>query len=138
METSIPGQSPEDVKATEMFREASKYAVTTLKGSLERLVEPENVIIYKLFSCAESATDEDYKKMNALFEPFFLQALRDGLSDEELNKYYFAFLPNTDEKKTVIGCRLMTDKDRAKITEMKQKEAEEAAAKKDSEVNFVA
>jgi hypothetical protein len=142
MEASIPKQSPEDAKATEQFREAAKYAVGILKGSLDRLKDPENVIIYKLFSCAESATVEDYKKINAVFEPFVMSALRDELSDEELNKYYFAYLPNHDEKKTVIGCRLMTDKDRAKIMEMKQKEAEEAAKKEaesktGSDVNYV-
>jgi hypothetical protein len=130
MDATIPAQTAEAKEWTAKFKEASGFAFDIIKKALVKLEKEDDMIIYPFFRMKDDVDKSKFTMLADMAEPFVMGAIRDGLNDEEMDKYFFAYMPNREKYEVVIGARLKTDKDRAKLKEMK--EAEEAA-KKDKE-----
>lgn len=130
MEAVIPAQTEEAKEWTAKFKDASGFAFDIIKNALPKLVKEDDMIIYPFFRMKDDVDKSKFTTLSDIAEPFIMSTIRDGLNDEELDKYFFAYLPNKEKSEVVIGIRLKTDKDRAKLIEMKK---EEDAAKKDKE-----
>ena len=125
METTIPAQTEEAKEWTARFKEASGFAFGILKDAVVKLSKEDDMLIYPFFRMKEDSDKSQFKMLADMAEPFVMSAIRDGFNDEDLDKYFFAYLPNSDKLEVVIGARLKTDKDRAKLKEMKE-EADKA------------
>jgi len=125
METTIPAQTEEAKEWTARFKEASGFAFGILKDAVVKLSKEDDMLIYPFFRMKEDSDKSQFKMLADMAEPFIMSAIRDGFNDEDLDKYFFAYLPNSDKLEVVIGARLKTDKDRAKLKEMKE-EADKA------------
>jgi hypothetical protein len=122
MEATIPAQTAEAKEWTEKFKEASGFAAKVVKDALPRLTKEDDMIIFPFFKMRDDVDKKNYTMISDIAEPFVLSAIRDLLSVEEMDKYFFAYLRNGEKFETVIGARLKTDRDRAKLLEMKEEE----------------
>lgn len=121
---TIPAETDESKAWAERFREASGFAFNILKDAVPKLQNEEQLIVYPFFRLKDDVDKKEFRMLADMAEAFVMGAIRDGFTDEDLNKYYFAYLPNAEKCEVVIGARLMTDKDRAKLAEMKKEEDE--------------
>lgn len=118
---------PEQEKAwTEQLREGSRCAVQTIRSAVVKIEGEDQVMIYKFFHVPQDKTVEEFSALADLAEQFMMTELRNGMPEEILDKYVFAYLKNTEKREVCIGSRLKTEKDR-------EDEAKAKAEKKESE-----
>jgi methyl coenzyme M reductase subunit C-like uncharacterized protein (methanogenesis marker protein 7) len=127
MEATIPAQTEQAKEWTSKFKEASGHALMILKDAIKKLQKEDDMLIYPFFKMRDEIDKKDYAAIADIAEPFVMSALRDGLPAEDLEKYFFAYLRNSEKFEVVIGARLKTDKDRAEMKKMKEDEDAKAA-----------
>jgi hypothetical protein len=131
MEATIPAQSEKAKEWTAKFKEASGFALDILKQAVKKLEKEEDMLIYPFFRLKEDVDKKDFAAIADIAEPFMMAAIRDGFSEEDLDKYFFAYLRNSEKCEVVVGARLKTDKDRANLIEMKKEEDAKKEAEKE-------
>jgi methyl coenzyme M reductase subunit C-like uncharacterized protein (methanogenesis marker protein 7) len=133
MEATIPAQSESAKEWTDKLKEASGFALSVIQKALPKLVKEDDMIIYPFFKMKDDVDKKDFGMISDMAEPFVMEALRNGLTEEELDKYFFAYLRNGEKYETLIGARLKTEKDKQNLAEMKKEEDAKLAAEKAEE-----
>jgi hypothetical protein len=130
MDATIPAQSEQAKEWTAKFKEASGFAYNILKDAVPKLAKEDDMLVYPFFRMKEGGDKKEFEQIADIAEPFLMGAIRDGFSNEDLDKYFFAYLRNAEKLEVVVGARLKTDKDRANLAAMKKEEDAKKEAEK--------